>query len=355
MYSLSCCIIAKNEAHRLTSLLESLSPVCDQIVVVDTGSEDNTVQVAKDMGAEVSFFPWNDSFSSARNKSLKEARNPWILYVDADDFIPENSLLGIAELKKTPPESAFAFIVQSTQDGITGISAAQIRMFPNIEGLEFKYRVHEQIRPSLVEKGIPIIFKKVNIIHMGYTDQNSVTAKQKRNIKLLEKDLMDYPDDGFLHYMAGMAWMDLKKYASAREEFKKAWELSVAYPDKRHIALGSALELVELALKKEQTGQSEVITWLEKAEDIEKNYPRCLYLRGRIAYEENDLVNSLKSLNRLMDCQAPDLLLPINVNMLKTVGAALMSQIYIKTGRSKDAISILNKAEQILNKIPSQD
>lgn len=352
MYSLSCCIIAKNEAHRLTSLLKSLSPVCEQIVVVDTGSEDNTIQVAKDMGAEVSFFPWNDSFSCARNKSLKEARNPWVLYVDADDQISENSLRSIAELKKNLPEKAFAFVIQSTQDGITGISSAQIRMFPNVEGLEFKYRVHEQIRPALMKKGIPIIFKEINIIHTGYTDQNAVTAKQERNIKLLEKDLMDYPDDGFLHYMAGMAWLDLKKYASAKEEFLKAWELSIAYLDKHHVALGAALELVELALKKEQIRQPDVMTWLEKAEDIEKNYPRCLYLRGRLAYKENDMNNSLKSLNRLMDCQMPDLLLPININMLKTMGAALMSQIYIKTGRPKDAISILDQAEQILKNAP---
>ena len=352
MYSLSCCIIAKNEAHRLTSLLKSLSPVCEQIVVVDTGSEDNTIQVAKDMGAEVSFFPWNDSFSCARNKSLKEARNPWVLYVDADDQISENSLRSIAELKKNLPEKAFAFVIQSTQDGITGISSAQIRMFPNVEGLEFKYRVHEQIRPALMKKGIPIIFKEINIIHTGYTDQNAVTAKQERNIKLLEKDLMDYPDDGFLHYMAGMAWLDLKKYASAKEEFLKAWELSIAYLDKHHVALGAALELVELALKKEQIRQPDVMTWLEKAEDIEKNYPRCLYLRGRLAYKENDMNNSLKSLNRLMDYQMPDLLLPININMLKTMGAALMSQIYIKTGRPKDAISILDQAEQILKNAP---
>jgi len=352
MHPLSCCIITKNEAHRLPSLLESLSPVCEQIVVVDTGSEDDTVQVAKDMGAEVSFFEWNDSFSCARNKSLSEAHNPWILYVDADDLIPEDSLHSIAELKKTPPEKAFAFVVQSTQDGVTGISSAQIRMFPNAPGLEFRYRVHEQIRPALMEKGIPIVFKDITITHTGYTDQNAVAAKQKRNIRLLEKDLQDYPDDGFLHYLAGMAWLDLKQYARAKEAFLKGWELSSTHPDKRHIALGAALELVELALKKGPIQQPEAMTWLEKAEDIEEDYPRCLYLRGRLAYEKNDMSSSLKSLNRLMDCQTPDLLLPANINMLKTVGAALMSQIYIQTGHPEDAISVLDKIERILNRTP---
>lgn len=350
MYPLSCCIIAKNEASRLPSVLKSLSPLCEQIVVVDTGSDDDTVQVAQDMGAEVSSFEWNDSFSSARNRSLREARNPWILYVDADDFIPEDSLRGIAELKETPPETAFAFVVQSTKDGITGISAAQIRMFPNAPGLEFRYRVHEQIRPALMEAGIPIVFKGITIVHTGYTDQDAIAAKQKRNIRLLEQDLLDYPDDGFLHYLAGMAWLDLKKHARAKEEFLKGWKLSVAYPDKHHVALGAALESAELALREKPVQQSEAVAWLEKAEALEKDYPRCLYLRGRLAYENNDMNGSLKSLNRLMDCQMPDLLLPVNIDMLQTVGAALMSQIYIKTGRPEDAISILDRVERMLNK-----
>ena len=348
MPALSCCIIAKNEGHRLPSLLEDLSAICEQIVVVDTGSIDNTVQVAEDMGAEVTVFPWTDSFSDARNKSLECACHPWILYVDADDYLPERSLKGLKELKRGQPGKAYALVIKSTQDGVTGISNAQIRLFPNIKGLSFKYRVHEQIRPALIKNGIPIVATEIEIIHTGYTDQDTVAAKQERNLELLQKDLADYPQDGFLHYLAGMAWADLKKISPAKDEFLEAWNFSIADTDKRHIALGAALELSELALKEGKSGYAEALMWVEMAENIEKEYPRCMYLRGRLDYEKGDTENALKPLRRLMLCRKTDLLLPLNLRMLKVTTAALMSRIYLKTGRAQEAVSILSQAEHTL-------
>ena len=103
MPALSCCIIAKNEAHRIPHLLRNISAISDQIVVVDTGSTDNTTKVAEEMGAEVTLFPWTDSFSDARNKSLECASHPWIFYIDADDYLPESSLRDLKELKKERP------------------------------------------------------------------------------------------------------------------------------------------------------------------------------------------------------------------------------------------------------------
>ncbi|MFH1673055.1 MAG: glycosyltransferase [Pseudomonadota bacterium] len=350
MPPLSCCIIAKNEAHRLPALLESLSAICEQIVLVDTGSTDNTIQVAENMGADVSVFPWNDSFSDARNKSLEIAQHPWILYVDADDYLPDSTLAGIAELKKEPPEKAYGFVIKSTQDRITGMASAQIRMFPNMEGLRFKYHVHEQIRPALIKKGIQIFFTEIEIIHTGYTDRNTVAIKQRRNLQLLEKDLTDYPQDGFLHYLAGMGWLDLKEMARAGDELQKAWELSVTDPDKRHIALGAALELTELALGEVKDTHGEALLWLKRAEDIDKEYPRCLYLKGRIDYEKGDLKNALRALRRLMEHERPQLLLPVDLIMLKATGVALMGQIYMKTGRPQEAVAILNQARKILRK-----
>jgi len=352
MPALSCCIIVKNEAHRLPPLLQSLAGICEQIVVVDTGSTDNTAKEAEDMGADVTVFPWNDSFSDARNKSLECARHPWILYVDADDYLPESSLQSIRELKRKQPQEAYVFIVKSTQDGITGIASAQIRMFPNMENLRFRYRVHEQIRPTLIQNGIPIVPTEIEVIHIGYTDRETVADKQRRNLELLQKDLADCPQDGFLHYLAGMAWLDLKNPALARDEFIKAWELTVSDPEKRHIALGAALELAEIAFKEEQDKHEDALLWLERAEDIDNQYPRCFYLRGRLNYERGDIEKALKPLRYLMECQKPSFLLPLDITMLKTTGAALMGQIYMKTGRPQEAVAILNQAEQFLKKSP---
>ncbi|MCK4622821.1 MAG: glycosyltransferase, partial [Desulfuromonadales bacterium] len=309
-----------------------------------------TAQVAGDMGAEVTLFPWTDSFSDARNKSLECARHPWILYVDADDYLPESSLQSIRELKRKQPQEAYVFVVKSTQDGITGIASAQIRMFPNMEGLKFRYRVHEQIRAALIQKGIPIVPTDIEVIHTGYTDRETVAVKQRRNLGLLQKDLADCPRDGFLHYLAGMAWLDLKNPALAKDEFIKAWDLSFENPDKLHIALGAALELAEIAFKEEQAKHEDALLWLERAEDIDNQYPRCFYLRGRLNYERGDLENALKALKRLMECQKPSFLLPLDITVLKTTGAALMGQIYLKIGRAQEAVAILNQAELLLKK-----
>ena len=348
MPALSCCLIVKNEAHRLPPLLKSLRAISEQLVVVDTGSTDDTVQVAKNMGAEVSMFPWNDSFSDARNSSLEMARHPWILYVDADDVVPEKSLSDISDLKQGPPEMAYGLVITSTQDGVTGMASAQIRIFPNAKENRFQYRVHEQIRPALTKQGTPIVFTEIQIVHTGYTDRDTLAAKQRRNLALLEKDLADYPEDGFLRYLAGMACADLEKRMRARDEFQKAWELSVGDTDKGHIALGAALELSEMALKEEGLDYEEAMLWLQRAESLERSYPRCLYLRGRIEYEKQDLRNSLKFLKQLMALEKPAMFLPLDLTLLKTTAAALMGRIYLKIGRPQEAVSILNQAKDIL-------
>jgi len=354
MPALSCCLIVKNEAHRLPSLLKSLSTICEQLALVDTGSTDDTVQVAKSMGAEVSMFPWNDSFSHARNRSLEMAEHPWILYVDADDSVPEKSLCDIAELKQRSPEKAYGFVITSTQDGVAGMASAQIRMFPNSKENRFQYRVHEQIRPALIRQGTPIVFTDIKIVHTGYTDSATMAAKQRRNLKLLEKDLADYPEDGFLRYLAGMACVDLKELARGRNEFQKAWELSVADKDKGHIALGAALELSERAIKEGGGRHANALLWLQRAESLEREYPRCLYLRGRFQYEKQEFTNALKSLKRLIEWERPAaLFLPLDLTMLKTTAAALMGQIYLKTGRPQEAVSIFERARRLLSKASS--
>jgi glycosyltransferase involved in cell wall biosynthesis len=341
-------MIVKNESQRLPTLLRSLSAICEQTVVVDTGSTDNTAQLAREMGAEVGFFPWNDSFSDARNASLEMARHPWILYADADDLLDEEALLGIKDLKKIPPDRAFGFVIKSTQDGVTGMASSQIRMFPNTKGVRFRYRVHEQIRPSLVENGIPINFTGIEILHMGYTDRETVTVKQKRNLALLEKDLEDFPDDGFLYYVAGMGWVDLNQKDKAKQALQQAWSLSSTNPEQGHIALGAALELAELILESNEEDSNEATLWVERAEGIDRNYPQCLYLRSLLYQEKGDINKMLHFLGKLVACEAPDHMLPIDMPILKSKAAALMAQIYMQTGRSREAVSILERAQEML-------
>ena len=87
----SLCMIVKNEENYLPNCLNSIKDIVDEIIVVDTGSTDKTVDIAKSFGAKVYYFPWRNNFSEARNESLKYATKDWILILDADDELsPKN-------------------------------------------------------------------------------------------------------------------------------------------------------------------------------------------------------------------------------------------------------------------------
>jgi glycosyltransferase involved in cell wall biosynthesis len=82
---ISLCMIVKDEAQRLPRCLASAKPYVDETVVVDTGSQDETISIAKEYGAKVSSFQWCDDFAAARNYSLSLATGQWILLLDADE------------------------------------------------------------------------------------------------------------------------------------------------------------------------------------------------------------------------------------------------------------------------------
>ncbi|MDZ7260791.1 MAG: glycosyltransferase family 2 protein [candidate division KSB1 bacterium] len=82
--SLSLCMIVKNEEHYLAGCLESVKDLVDEMVIVDTGSQDRTKEIAAHYGARLFDYTWDDNFSEARNESLRQATGDWILYLDAD-------------------------------------------------------------------------------------------------------------------------------------------------------------------------------------------------------------------------------------------------------------------------------
>ena len=88
---ISVCMIVKNEEDNITQCLSSVRDVADEIVVVDTGSCDNTLAIAQSFGAKVFSCPWEDNFSIPRNVSLEHAQGEWILMIDADEQLAEES------------------------------------------------------------------------------------------------------------------------------------------------------------------------------------------------------------------------------------------------------------------------
>ena len=112
---ISACVITKNEEKNLPLWLDSMKRVADELIVVDTGSEDGTVEAARKGGAKVFFFPWIDDFSAAKTFALEKATGEWILFLDADQYFAEEAYPKVrAVLGKYEEDSrvvGFAFCV----------------------------------------------------------------------------------------------------------------------------------------------------------------------------------------------------------------------------------------------------
>src|SRR6185503_940117 len=145
---LSVCIIAKNEQAFLGQCLASIKPVADEIIVVDTGSVDNTAAIAREHGAQVHSFAWTDDFSAARNFSLQHATGDWLLILDADEELPPVSHEALRHQLNAVDVMAYRLPIIDHGKEDEGCSYVP-RLFRNAPGLFFVGRIHEQVFTSI--------------------------------------------------------------------------------------------------------------------------------------------------------------------------------------------------------------
>lgn len=212
--TLSATLIVKNEAKHLEECIRSVQPVADEVIVVDTGSTDDTVAIARRMGARVSTFEWCDDFSAARNHALSLAQSTWCLWIDADERLDPSSYGAVLSALVRPHFGGFTIeIVNYLGQSASGEQLVHrpCRLFRNLPDVRFEGRIHEQITPSLKRLGLPVALLEARLLHFGYL-QSEVEAKQKheRTVALLRAALEENPNDDFqqfnlanAHYTAG--------------------------------------------------------------------------------------------------------------------------------------------------------
>jgi glycosyltransferase involved in cell wall biosynthesis len=243
-------MIVKNEEANLPALLESVAILGARLVVVDTGSTDRTVEIARASGAHVVSWKWRADFAAARNVSLDNAGSPpWVLWMDADDRLPPQSVREILEIASGPPDRAVSFLVKNTLDGgSTGTEFSQIRMFPNHPRLRFHGAVHEQVYPSLVELGLEIDYTDILVHHTGYTDPNTIRSKQERNRIILETRVQAGEAGAIQWYQLATTAQDLGDPVEAERGYRKALDLVRAGDPDKHLASVLPSHLASLRL-----------------------------------------------------------------------------------------------------------
>ncbi len=220
-------MIVKNEERHLARCLESVRRHVDEIVIVDTGSTDKTLEIASLYGAKLSFFSWTGDFSEARNYALSLVQGPWVLWLDADEelALPEKKADLKAECSKTDGAAFLVPIRNFHQDGSFDIHHA-VRLFRKVNGIRFEGKAHEGVDAWLARMGGKLAPASFVINHYGYAiSEEEMRAKLHRNLELLEKQLALNPQHATSHYMVGYTLFGLGQREEALRSLKTAYAL----------------------------------------------------------------------------------------------------------------------------------
>ena len=205
-------MIVRNEERYLEDCLKSAVDVVDEIVLVDTGSNDKTKEIAEKYNARIFDFPWNDDFASARNHAIKQSTGEWILYLDADERLDGGSKDDIRLALKQAQDNVGGFLclVESEHSqmggGVELHRAGYPRIFRNYgyPQIQFQGRVHEQITPSIFALGKSISHSEFKIIHIGYNQPREIMEQKiKRNYSLLMKHIQEEPENAYAWFQLG--------------------------------------------------------------------------------------------------------------------------------------------------------
>ncbi|MFI5454314.1 MAG: glycosyltransferase [Isosphaerales bacterium] len=217
----SLTMIVKDEENNLSTALESVAGLFDEIVVVDTGSTDRTIEIARSFGARVFDFVWVDDFGAARNAALARATGDYAFWLDADDVVdpPEQEKLrALLDQLRAGDEACHVVRCKCdpSPDGSGGETVVDhIRLFPLRQDVRWTYRVHEQILPALKRAGVPVRWTGVTVRHTGYVDKALRARKLDRDHKILTEDLEDRPDDPFTLFNLGSIAVERQDWLEA--------------------------------------------------------------------------------------------------------------------------------------------
>lgn len=245
-------MIAKDEEANLDRCLQSVRPVADEIVLVDTGSRDRTVEIARRHNARISHFQWCDDFSAARNAALAEATGEWILQFDADDLLSPEARRQMRHVVAAASPACWGFLTPCRshilRDGIEVTTVIyRLVLFRRHMDLRYRRRIHEYIQYA--GTGAQPTFQiddDLVIDHYGYMPaQMETKAKNERNLRLLQLSLAEDPSDPANHLYLGQHLFSQRRFAESVGPLRRAIALC---PDPSMDYLVDAYAMLVIAL-----------------------------------------------------------------------------------------------------------
>lgn len=227
MLPVSVCMIAKNEDNHIEECLKRLRPCRFEIIVVDTGSVDRTVEIAHKYADRVFHFAWCDDFSSARNFSIQQAANDWVLTIDCDEYL-ENVNLADLEDALVKNSKAVGMVTRNnpyTVQGARSIMSERIGRLFNRNFCHYEGTVHEQVRTLQGKEpdqfSIPLTF-----YHEGYVEESDKRMRATRNLEMLLHDLVLKGPNPYMYFQLGQNYLSLNDLEKAAHYYKLGLEMN---------------------------------------------------------------------------------------------------------------------------------
>lgn len=301
MLRISACVIVKNEEKNLPKWLECVKNIADEYIVVDTGSMDNTKQIAIDGGAKVYDFPWINDFSAAKNFAIDKAKGDWIIFLDADEYFHANDYSLIKRKIKLYDKEKNVDVLMCRLDNIDvdnnnkslGITY-QSRIFRNKKYIRYFGKVHEYlINKSKKQKTMQFI-DGVKIYHTGYSESLG-RIKAERNLKILLENKHEQTQKNYI-YFVDCYWGldDYEKVIYYARLHNKSNEQAYGVEGKVYL-------YYIIALKRTGRKWEEVDEALKEAKE---RYPRIYWivvLEGIMLFEYKKYIRAEKTLEEIIN------------------------------------------------------
>jgi glycosyltransferase involved in cell wall biosynthesis/tetratricopeptide (TPR) repeat protein len=379
---LSLCMIVKNEQEHLARCLNSAKLAVNEIIIVDTGSNDRTKDIATAFGAKIFDLQWGNDFSAARNLSLRKATGEWILILDADEIICPADYPKLKKIVNTQDPKKVAYTLttrnytnqigsrgwtpndgeyREEESGRGWFPSAKVRLFVNDKRIQFENAVHETVESTIKKSGIQINPCSIPIHHYGRLNHAEVISKGKdyyllgkkkmeetgedinalRELAIQAAEIGEYdeaitiwkkvleraPADAVAWMNMGYAYLEQKNFCEALSVSKKALELN---PDLKEAALNYAnCELIIGDAKN-------AVCVVEKLLKSEPDYPPAMGLIAMACYVDGQKAKGLEYFRKLrkkrFNCE----------DFVNDLATALISE-----GRAEQAGLLLEAADRI--------
>ncbi|MEE2776579.1 MAG: glycosyltransferase [Acidobacteriota bacterium] len=336
-------LIVRDEAEHLRACLQAAGPLVDEIVVVDTGSDDDSPAVAEAAGAHVIYDAWRDDFARPRNLGLEAATGDWILYLDADERVAAEP--GWRQ-RLEAPDVLGARVAFRAASHLTPYT--ELRLFRSRPDLRFRGAIHETVVPDVeavaAREGVRVVdAPEVFVEHLGY--EGDRTPKYRRDLPILRRAVEDDPDRLFLWHALGEAALGLGRRVEAERAWRRGVEVARRAPGN---AIGTMLwvDLISMHFAWETIEDVEAL--VDEALVRSPEDPAVLWWSARWSAEAGDPVGAERRLRALLERGEPKGPGAVGVDrrLFGELGWALLGSVLLAEGRDEEALRYLRLAAE---------